>query len=226
MKIVSQDANQLVATDKALSGLILGIVFTLGGVIGVITSFVISQMVIAIIAGIFALVGTYLLITYKSRTFTIDLAAGQASLFVKKLTSSETIPLPLASVVKLQLVSEFNTTYTQNAPQSSGISFGNRGNSQTVQQTQLLVVTQDGTSVDISDGSRNMNSMNLISKVPNQEIGERIAAFMNVPFETQGPAAIQDTIKDVVSRITGQGSVTTGSVVQPPVPPADTTPTI
>jgi hypothetical protein len=57
-----------------------------------------------------------------------------------------------------------------------------------------------------------------IGKVPNQDIGQQIAAFLSVPFTVTGPPTINQAVSAVEQMVTGQQSVTAVSSVLPVVP--------
>ncbi len=232
MKIVSESPTVLVAKDSALGALFAAPMVALIGllIIGVGIS---QKSFPAIIFGVlFFLVSVLLVVTRKARTLTIDKDAGTVILNVASMRKKQDLRYQVTDVVKMQLTSEYHTQYANNnagGMPGSGINIGVAGlgssNTNTTQQTQLLIQMRDGTSIDIADGSRSMGAMSMISKVPNQEIGEHIAAFLGVQFEVVGPN--MPTLGSVVAGVQGMihhNDAAPSVVPQQPVVPAPTQP--
>jgi hypothetical protein len=236
MKITSEAADKLIASDKNLSALFIGPILGVIG-LGIAAAGVSSHSVAPILFGlVFVVIGVVVVVTRKSRLLTIDKGAGTLTLATKGITGAKTLPYNLADVVKLQLVSQYSTQYnrgTAGSNQGPGLSFGTGGigiggNTSTQQTTHLIVVMRDGTNLDVADGARSMGAMAIVSHVPNQEVGERIATFIGVPLETVGAsmpslADVAKTAENLLHHNDPAPSVTPSPlqspVAAPPAPP-------
>jgi hypothetical protein len=239
MKIISSDTNTLIAEDKAISQMLAAVIITLVGLGLMVAGLVARQLVLGLVGLVVFALGAIFVVTTKQRRLTIDKATGQITFRVKGITGSSEHPYAISDVAKLQLVSEVQTTATNNGPASPGLSFDNSNRSTTTsQQTHLQLVLKNGESIDLADGSRNLSSMAIFSKVPNQGVGKQIADFLGVAFEQVGAGTIDQAVTAVRDAITGQNaapSVVAASQDMPPVaqpapaqlantPPSDETP--
>lgn len=217
MKIITEDQNQLVATDKAIGALVMGVVFVLVGIAIAVTSLGSHSMPGTLIGLAFAAVGALIVVFHKTRTLTVDKASSQITVTLKGLVGSGQRSYPLGEVVKMQLVTSYQTVST-GGPRTSGISIGGAGNTETEQKTRLLLVLKDGTTIDLADGQRSMQSFGIFGSVPNQAAGQRIAAYLGVPFESVGDQSLGQVIGAVENAIKGQAQAP--SVVPTSQPPA------
>jgi len=220
MKIASETATQLTAVDKSSTSLIAGPILAVIGLIFAAAGFSSRTIALGFVGLVVVLVGVAVVVLRKTRTLTIDKGAGTLSFATKGITGGKTYPANLADVTKLQLVSEYNTTYSNSGGgRGVGVSMGG-GTSSTRQSTHLIIALRDGTNLDIAEGSRSMGAMAMVSRVPNQEVGEHIAAFIGVPLETVGPAA--PNLGSVVGAIGGMlhhNDTAPSVAAEPPQPP-------
>jgi hypothetical protein len=211
VKIVTSDQNQLVATDKATSGLIIGFILVLLG-IGIAVAFFAGKSLGGLIGLALIAFGVLAIVSHKARTLTIDKGAGSMTLNVKSIFGSKDYPYATADALKIQLVQSVSQEYV------GGGGPGMAGREQTEEKTQLLLVLKNGTTIDLADAQRNMSSFGIFGKVPNQGVGQQIATFLGVPFETAGPPTLGQVVQGVQTMLKGGGapSFLPG---QPPVPP-------
>jgi len=221
VKISSQDANKLVAVDKATGTLIAGVVMGVAGLAMLVSGLMPGKSILVIIGGILVVVAVIMLIFRKERTLVVDKTAGQLTFDQKSVIKKANYAYPVTDVVKIEFTSEFQTT-TAGETHRSGVSVSGAGGSdtQTTQHTQLHVVLKDGTVLNIADGQRQMSVMAVLSKVPNMAVGQQIASFLGVPFEQQGPASVGDVIGQVRDAITGAGTAAPSVVPAAPAAPA------
>ncbi len=234
MKITTTTDTRLTAIDHGYSQLIVAPVMAVIGIILIFAGVGSHTTAAYIFGGIFILIGAALVLTRKSRTLVIDKGAGTLVLTAKGVTGGNTYNCNLQDIVKLQLVSEYQTQYTQSNNGAGGINFGTGGvgvgNTSTQQTTQLLVVQRDGTMMEVASGSRSMSTIATLSKVPNQEVGEQIASFVGVPFEVVGPniPTLGSVVSEVQNAIQHHGisgdAPAAPTPATPPAPPAPATP--
>jgi hypothetical protein len=230
MKIVSETPTVLTAKDNAISALIATPVMVVMGLVLIGVGLSSSKNFVAAIFGVVLVgIGILLLVNRKVRTLTIDKGASTVILHVSSIRKKQDLRYQVQDVVKMQLVSEYHTTRTNNGGGGQGLTLGG-GNTNTTQQTQLLLLMRDGTNIDIADGQRSMGTMSLVSKVPNQQVGEHIAAFLGVQLEVVGPN--MPTLGSVVSGVEGlmhhndaEPSVVPAAPATPAAPSQSSTPT-
>jgi len=225
MKIISETPTVLTAKDNAISALIMAPIIALIG-LGLIAGGASQKSFPLVVFGLVVLgFGFLLLFNRKARTLTIDKVAGSLVVHVASIRKKQDLRYQTQDVTKMQLVSQYQTNYTNNGGMNSGggLRIGG-GNSNTTQQTHLLLVMRDGTNIDLADGSRSMGMASLVSKVPNQQVGERIAAFLGVQLEVVGPN--MPRLGSVVAGVEGMMNHNDAapSVVPPPAPAQPTAP--
>ncbi len=228
MKIVSQDANILVAADNQYATLATGMVLGVVG-LGVLGAGIAGgQAVLKVIGGVLVAIGGLMIVTLKQRTLTVDKGTGLVTFDLKSFFNRAAHQYPIGDVVKVEFTTSIQTTSTPTTGQSQpGISFGTGGigmrggNTQTTQQTQVHLMLKDGTVIDLADGQRSMSSMSVFSKVPNLEVAQQIAAFIGVPFEQQGAATLDQMASQVRNAVMGQTEPPSVVPAQTPEPPAD-----
>lgn len=227
MRITAESATQMTATDKQTSQLIMAPVVGLIGVVLAIVGFTGHVIVAGIIGLVFILIGVAMLLTRKQRTIMIDKSAGTLIVDVKSITKKSHLDYKLADVAKVQLLTQYRTSRVNdpnNTTTGAGLSFGTGnttqfGNTQTTQTTQLIVLLHDGTSIDIADGSRSMSTMSIVSKVPNQETGQRLATFMGVQFEEVGPPTLGQGISAITHALRGESQAPSVAPAEPSASP-------
>jgi hypothetical protein len=218
VKIVSQDQDHLVAHEDALLSYIFGAIFAAAGlVVGAVILVSAHQISGALFAVIPLIIGVLLIVAAKARTLTIDKSAGQMTLNVKSIFGSKDYPYATADVTKIQLITSFQQEYV------GGGGRGSVGHEETEEKTSLLLVLKDGTTIDLADAQRGVSSFGVFGKVPNQGIGQQIATFLGVPFETAGPTSLGQVVQGVESMIKG-GGAPSFMPGQSSVPPAAPTP--
>jgi hypothetical protein len=195
MKIVSQDTNVLVAVDKAYNALATGVIVVVAGAGLTAAGVGARQPVLTVIGVVLLVIGAAMVAFRKVRTLTINKGADQVIFDLKSLVKKGARQCAVSDVVKVEFTTSYHTTTTQtNTGQArSGISLGSGGiggggTTQTMQQTQVHLLLKDGTIIDLADGQRSMSTLGVFGKVPNLEVAQAIAAFLQVPFEQQGPA--------------------------------------
>jgi hypothetical protein len=228
MKVLSQDANELVAVDKEIVSLIVGPLFI---VIGLGIGIGVHQAVALVFAAVFALVGVVVVLLRKVRTIDINKGTGQLTVTVKSILKTVSKPYPVTDIQKVQFLSEYRTNFNPGTN-------GTEGGTSTSQTTKVLLITKSGDTIDLADGQRSMSSFGVFGHAPNQETGQQIATFLSVPFEQVGPPSlgqVANTIVDAFKGNTGAPSVVAESptapasaepavAATPPAPPADTVP--
>lgn len=211
MKIVSSDPARLVAVDKAYGNLVVGLIMAIVSIFLFVVGF---RQTGALLGGaVFLGVAVLLMLTRKVRTLTADKAQSQAVFSAKSLLGSHDYPYAFSDIVKVQLVSAIETQVVNTVPQRSGVTFGQTGNTETDQVTQLSLVLKNGTMVNLANGRRQMFVTSLFSSVPDQGVGKQIADFIGVPFELAGPGTVGQTMTPTVNN------------AAPSVVPADPAPT-
>jgi hypothetical protein len=232
VKIVTESADQLVASDKEIGQLIAAPVVVVVGLLVVLLGLTNHVVVGDVIGLVLLLAGALMILTRKVRTLTVDRASGSVHFSLKSITKKGSYDYKVQDIAKIQLLSQYQTTNTNSPSQNSGtgISFGTggamgMGNTQTQQTTKLVLVLKDGTSIDIADGSRSMSTMGVFSSVPNQGVGQKIAQFMGVPFENVGPESLGQAVSEIAGAIRG-GSQPPLSVTQPPAAPVSPVPPV
>lgn len=217
MKIITEDPNTLVATDKAWGGLVASAIIGLGGVVVLALGAAKHSLVMAGGGAAALAIGAVAVLLRKQRTLVVDKAAKQVTVKMKTILKAQEFPYPIADITKIQLVTGYDTTTSGN------------GGSHTDQRTQLLLVLANGTTIDLADAQRSMQTFGIFGSTPNQAVAQRIAAYIGVPFETVGPPSLGQMVgmvKDMIGGATGQApSVVPGAPASPVSPTPSPAPT-
>jgi len=219
MKIVSEDAGELVASDRDVKGLIFGVVFVLIGV-GIIAG--VHQLVGVLIGAALALAGAAAVLFRKVRTLSVNKGTGQVTFTMKSLIKHATKTFAVADIAKVQFTEQYSTSFN---------TAGQGGGSSTSQLTKVLLVAKNGEEIDLADGQRSMQSFGIFGKAPNQATGQKVADFLGVPFEQIGPPSIGQVTNSIVGAFKGPQQAPSVVPVapvslptQPPPPAVPTTP--
>jgi hypothetical protein len=149
-------------------------------------------MVARLIGGIFALVGVFMVITAKSLTVTIDKTQNKCNFFTVTLIGKKSQDVVLDQIKEVSL----EETVTHNTSSS--------GSENQINYT-LVFYLQDGEGIPISisgsSGSFSVNGLpmeEMIGRNKNVILGNKIAAFISVPFVDRRPPSLTDAIESVV----------------------------
>jgi hypothetical protein len=216
MKIVSESADQLVAVDKNLAALAVGPVLGLAGLLMAI----LGQNLIAGLLG-FALMagGVYVVVMREVRTVLANKGAAKVSIQTKSLLRTRLNEYLFHDIAKVKLTtrSVAATNDTAEEPAISlnlgGLNGGHAGHAKAAQQTDLVFVLNNGTEAEVASGSQRLRLNSLIGRGTggklSPDVGQRLAAFVGVPFEKAG---------EVDAAGVGAGAAGTGAVAGAPAP--------
>ncbi len=235
MKVITETTTVFSAIDKKYSLLLfVGAAILIGAVMGLIGGT--AQPTIYLTGGLFVLIGIGTVLFRQQKTITIDKNLNEITIASKSLIKKSRLVYDVSSVIKLQLTSSYRTQHSTQSFNNNNSNMANRGlrigtggigmggTTSTQQITQLALLLRDGTSILIVTGQRSMRALGMISRVPNQDIGQRMADFIGVPFEIVGQESLGQTIADTVSamRSNPQSFTPTPTVQSAPQTPTPT----
>ena len=207
MKITFSDATTLQAKDNATGGLIAAIVFIGLGIALLVTGLATATLPWWI-GLVVTLLGALTLFTWKTVTLSLSRQTGSGSIAIKSIIKNSLVNFDLSAVQKVQLTSQYRTDRGSNGEQTQQL------------VTQLLLFLANGQVIELANGSSSM-SMGImgIGQVPNKEVGQSIATFLQVPFEENGAMGIQQAVSTVLETVRSvqQQAATAPSIV--PVQP-------
>jgi hypothetical protein len=203
MRIIKQDENHMELADKQLGSLIMApIVVVIGLVI-----LVVMPGNGRILGGIVVAIGVITLLMRKARSLVVDKSSGQGTFILKSILKNANMPFALGDVAKIELLQGIERVQTNNRTEVR-------------ETTSLTLVMKSGDTIDLADGSRKMG-FNLFGHRANQVVGEKLAAFMGVPFDVAGGGALMGGMATITT-VAPAAPVTPVTPVTPVIPPSPT----
>ena len=189
MKIIQSTPTSFTALEPNSGQLVLAAIASIVG-IGVLYGSLISHAVhpaYAPWAGLaFLAAGIFALLNRKVTTLTLDKGTGKATLLLKSLLKTTPSVTGLDQITSVRLYSQ--TRFVSNG--------GQQGGYRNERDTSLLLVLHDGRTIDLSDKSQSVSPIAGFSSfgtLPNQEIAQSIASFLNIPLEENTPGQINQS---------------------------------
>ena len=185
MKITSQSADELVLKEGSTSGIVVGAVVIIAGVLGGDFLRESNPMVIWIALAVVA-AGIAIILFSSSITVTANKTSGQVLYQKKRLAGGKDSTYAIADIFRIETRKEWRV---QNSPPS-----GNQGGSipQPVLVAQSVIVFRDGREVAL-DHQKTSSTTSVGSVVlmggqgAETAIAAQVAKFLNVPFEQIAP---------------------------------------
>jgi len=205
MKITTETTDQFVAVEKSYTNLLLGPLFIILAVLIFIFNKQINQpTLVYVVGGVFVVVGIVTILFRKVVTLAMDKASKTVNITMKRLIGGSNKSVPFSDVNRVEVVTAIVRNMTND--NNSGLSFGNTNSSGVKQVAHLIMYFNDGTTIDLSDKQKSLiNSFSFSNKIPNTDLGQRIAAFIGVPFAQEGQATGQQMIGGVIDAIKNAG---------------------
>jgi hypothetical protein len=178
MKIASQTANELVLTEGSASGLIVGAVFIIVGVLAELflrhNGAVVTWIGLAMIA-----VGIAVVLFSSSIRVAINKTSGQVAYQKKRMLGGRSATYPIADIFRIETRKQWQRQDT-----------GQSGNStpQQVLEAQSVMVFRDGRELPMdhqkTSSSTSVGGVALMGGQGGETaIAAQVAAFLNVPFQ-------------------------------------------
>jgi hypothetical protein len=202
MKIVSQDSNRLVTSDKSISTPIVSFIVSIV-VLAVAYQGLVSHQATLVIGGIaiFLVIVFFGIIGKKTRTLVIDKQAGQVSLSSSSIVKHSQVSYPIASIQRVHQIDKYQ--------------------SQTTGQTiSLSLIMSDGTSVIVASANQGLSSG---ARKTARVVGQAISTFLSIPFD-QGSSFLGKEVASTVVNTPVSGNAEPSAAPtqpQPPVEPVD-----
>ncbi len=202
MKITTETADRLVAVENNYANLIYAPMFIIIAVLIFIFKDQINQpTLVYVVGGIFILVGIATLLFRKTVNLTLDKTKNTVDINIKRLIGGTNKSVTFSDVSRVQVVTAIVQTQ-QNSNTGTGFSIGNANSSGTKQVAHLIMYFKDGTTIDLSDKQKALiNSFSISNKIPNVDLGKKIAAFIGVPFTESGQETAQQMVGSVVEAV-------------------------
>lgn len=179
MKIASQSADELVLTEGSTSGLVVGVIVVIAGVLGAIFLRDANQYAIYIALAVIA-AGVAVVLFASSITVTANKKTGQLLYVKKRIAGGHSSNYALASIFRIETRKQWQV---QNTPPQQG---------QPIPQPQLVaqsvIVFKDGRELALDhQKTSSTTSVGGVSVMSGQgaesAIAAQVAQFLNVPFE-------------------------------------------
>lgn len=185
MKIIQETQNLIVLKDSNLWAWVLGGVFVLAGVIMIVspTSFV-NNTPPMWIGALFVLAGLATILFSKSSVVTLNKETNQFSIARKSIIGGQTQEDYVLNQIK-QIELQYRVS-RQNVS-SQGLNQGMRMK----YSYRLILILTDGREVPLTTGFSGASNVGGILKIKERVIGEKLAAFLSVPFIDIRPADSQ-----------------------------------
>lgn len=202
MKITTETADRFVAVENNYANLIYSLLFIVIAVLIFIFKDQINQpTLVYVVGGIFIVVGIATFLFRKTVNLTLDKSKNIVDISVKRLVGGTNKSVPFSDVSRVQVVTAIVQTQ-QNSNTGTGFSISNANSSGTKQVAHLIMYFNDGTTIDLSDQQKTLvNSFNISNKIPNVELGQKIAAFIGVPFAESGQETAQQMVGSVIEAV-------------------------
>jgi len=184
MKIVSQTADELVLQEGSASGIVVGVVLVIAGVLAEL--FLRSSNAMVIWIGLaLVVIGIVVILFSSSITVVANKAKGQVLYQKKRLVGGQNSTYAIADLFRIETRKQW---HVDNAPS------GDQGASrpQPVLVAQSVMVFKDGREVPLdhqkSSSSTTVGSVVLMGgQGAESAIASQVATFLNVPFQEIAP---------------------------------------
>ncbi|MCC2631518.1 MAG: hypothetical protein K0S20_217 [Patescibacteria group bacterium] len=182
MKITQETTTYLEAANKQLAGFILSPLLIIAGLIGSFYLYSTNDTTVPWWIGLaVAALGLLVLIFNRSLVLVIDKQTNKVTVTTKTLFGGNVSSHDISEAEKIQLLSEYRQSQTSS---STGTT-----RSQTNLETSLFLVLRNGQRILLANGVAPSLSVGMIGtsiSTPGQDIGQKIAAFISIPFEATG----------------------------------------
>ena len=185
MKIISQSADELVLKEGSASGIVVGVVMAIAGVLAGVFLRQSNPFVIWIALALF-IIGIVVILFASSITVVANKARGQVFYQKKRLVGGKNSTYPIADIFRIETRKQW---HVENTPPS-----GNQGASmpQTTLVAQSVIVFKDGRELAL-DHQKTSSSASVGGVVlmggqgAETAIAAQVANFLNVPFQEIAP---------------------------------------
>lgn len=183
MKITQETQNLIVLKDGNLWAWILGEVFVLVGIVAIVSPASFTNTPPAWAGAISILVGLAVILLVKSSIITLDKDANQLSIVRKSIIGGQT-----QEDYALNQIKQIELQYRVNLRNfSQGVNRGMR----MAYSYRLVFILTDGREVPLTTGFSGASNVGGILRVKERAIGEKLSAFLGVPFIDIRPADSQ-----------------------------------
>lgn len=188
MKIVQESAVSMVIKDYNYNSLVIGIVFIVLGSFSFFKTEPLRNLFDfkVILTGIFPIVGLYIVLITKFTTIVLDKAQNKITFTRKSILGTKHDEVSLAPVVKVELKQEYKMETVEMNANTRG--FSTRSEIPRLYY-QLALVSNNGQEVQLESPKRSsgVGSILLGGRTKAREVGQKIATFLNVPFQEISP---------------------------------------
>ncbi|MFZ1075587.1 MAG: hypothetical protein WAN50_04410 [Minisyncoccia bacterium] len=206
MKIIQDSSDKIVLGDSGLSSFIGGFILL---VVGIATAGIAlysylqggasskSSLFAWLIPGIFFIIGLLILFTARSKETVLDKEQGQGSITSAGILGKKTDTFNLGDIVRVEMRENYSYSTTTGPTINAQAGMAVRTTAPQ-RQFRLVLVMQNGTEIFIDNAhTENLSASQLMADAVQMSgsgreanIGQKIAAFAGVPFQTPGIPSI------------------------------------
>jgi len=185
MKIISQSADELVLKEGSASGMAIGAVFIIAGVVVWYLGHASNPMVVWVALAL-AVVGIVTILMSSSITVNANRASGQLTYQKKRLIGGQNTTYAISDVFRIETRKQWRIENTANSSNQDV------STPQQVLVAQSVIVFKDGRELAL-DHQKTSSSMSVGSVVlmggqgAEVAMAAKVASFLNVPFEEIAP---------------------------------------
>jgi hypothetical protein len=196
MNIIQKTDSLMVLKDTDIGSIVAGVLVAAFGIIGAVTPSISAPSMPIILTIILLVAGVYLILSAKTRVFTLDKSANKLLINTQSIISKSKEDYPLDQVRGLQLRQEVHH-YT-----SSSHSGHHTGHTRTTVVSKTFIVLKNGSEIFLDKGVL---------------MGEQVSDFLKVAFQGYGLPVIPETPLPIVPQ-TGMENAPLEKVEKPPAP--------
>jgi hypothetical protein len=189
MKIKKEENDLMILTENSIMGRAIGCVFLLAGLFLITFPQYVASKIPLWLSVLFIIGGAAAVLLTKSKVLTIDKNSGKIMMEDKSIVNKNISEYLISDVksIKLGLKSELKIE---------------KGGRQRTDWYWLELSTTKG-DVEISSRSSQSVSVLVVKKeiVPERNLGQKIAAFLNVPFVDNHPESAGEIISDIANAV-------------------------
>jgi hypothetical protein len=169
MKVIQKTDRLMVLKDMDIGSIIIGVLVAAFGILGIVTPSISTPPIPIYLAIILLVIGVYLILSAKTRTFTLDKNANKLLIDTQSIIAKSKIDCLLDQVRGLQLKQETHH-YT-----SSSRSGSHTGHTRTTVVSKTYIILKNGSELFLDKGVL---------------MGKEISDFLKVPFQGYGGSPV------------------------------------